>query len=678
VYNVPAVSCFNSAHFHFQLVDTFHFFRADVFPGSPAITDDSFIAFKANWIDVVAKTGVFSRLLSNQDSGGSDQSVRIASTDTVIPNSSICSAGFGTKFGSTAPPSAVGNEVVFVGSDNEDSPSCGGIFLAEMGATQDPTLTQLISLGVTLVPDTTNEILKVGEGLSFDGRYLAFWGTWGSDTKKVRVFCPDSGNRDRQFFCKCDDVDTIQEDGGAASCAAADPLTTDPKTLAGTFYQEFDVPANQGIFVLDLQETSGGLHLVAKSTAAGGYFDDFVYWNYSGAPPGVGPVEEDDREPPRFRSSAFVAVAGHKVIYKARTGTLSADNVYEDVTDGIYATEYYNMVSHIIVETGMDGTDFDPDAIIPSGYTNSDEPLTVDEISIERESLRGDSNSKLALSIGFGGMGLVDGEDPKDVEFAGIYFAVIHDKVNPYANGDPHFKTWSGGHFDFHGECDLVLLQSEIFGSGLGLDLHIRTTARRDMAYISSAALRIGTDVLEVESKGVYFLNGVAGADLSEISGFPLTHTQVNDHQHEFVVDLGGRERLKIKTFKDLVSVLIEDGKGKHFGDSVGLMGDFEMGRMLARDGETVLDEPNAFGQDWQVLDAEPKLFQTNRFPQHPNVCTMPTPVQTSQLRRRLSESTKDELAAENACAHWGDGKDDCVFDVLATGDLELAQAGSY
>jgi hypothetical protein len=36
--------------------------------------------------------------------------------------------------------------------------------------------------------------------------------------------------------------------------------------------------------------------------------------------------------------------------------------------------------------------------------------------------------------------------------------------------------------------------------------------------------------------------------------------------------------------------------------------------------------------------------------------------------RRRLAEtSSADELAAEKAGEHWGEGKDDCVFDVLAT-----------
>jgi hypothetical protein len=248
------------------------------------------------------------------------------------------------------------------------------------------------------------------------------------------------------------------------------------------------------------------------------------------------------------------------------------------------------------------------------------------------------------------------------------------------AQGDPHFKTWQGQHFDFHGECDLVLLQSKEFESGLGLDVHIRTKMRRDMSYISSVALRMGTALLEVESQGVYYFNGVAGAELpSAFGGFEFLHAQPTDKQHVFEVHLGNRERIKVKTYKDFVSILFEQAQLEHFGESVGLMGDFGMGHMISRDGKTIIDDANAFGQEWQVLDSEPKLFHTLRFPQHPRVCTMPTPAQaTSQLRRRLSESSVDELAAEKACEHWGVGKDDCVFDVLTTGDLDMAVFGTY
>jgi hypothetical protein len=102
------------------------------------------------------------------------------------------------------------------------------------------------------------------------------------------------------------------------------------------------------------------------------------------------------------------------------------------------------------------------------------------------------------------------------------------------------------------------------------------------------------------------------------------------------------------------------------------------MRQMLARNGKTVIADPNVFGQEWQVLDREPMLFQTVRFPQHPQACTLPTPKQTSTLRRRLSESTVDDLAAEEACAQWGEGKEACIYDVLATGDLGMAAVGAY
>jgi hypothetical protein len=58
----------------------------------------------------------------------------------------------------------------------------------------------------------------------------------------------------------------------------------------------------------------------------------------------------------------------------------------------------------------------------------------------------------------------------------------------------------------------------------------------------------------------------------------------------------------------------------------------------------------------------------------------MPTPKATNILRRRLLEtSSVDELAAEKACAQWVDQcKDDCVFDVVTTGDLEMVVVGAY
>jgi hypothetical protein len=115
------------------------------------------------------------------------------------------------------------------------------------------------------------------------------------------------------------------------------------------------------------------------------------------------------------------------------------------------------------------------------------------------------------------------------------------------------------------GECDLVLLHSASFGaSGESLDVHIRTKICRGMSYVSSAALRIGKYLLEVKSQGVYWLNGVLNAELPDtFSGFAYSHTKPSDRQNIFDVHVGGRERIKVRTYKDFVSVLIEQGKSE-------------------------------------------------------------------------------------------------------------------
>jgi hypothetical protein len=66
--------------------------------------------------------------------------------------------------------------------------------------------------------------------------------------------------------------------------------------------------------------------------------------------------------------------------------------------------------------------------------------------------------------------------------------------------------------------------------------------------------------------------------------GFEFLHTKPTDKQHVVEVHLGGREHVKLKTYKDFVSVLIEQGLSKHFGKSVGLMGDFRKGRKFGHE----------------------------------------------------------------------------------------------
>ncbi|CAB9513929.1 expressed unknown protein [Seminavis robusta] len=113
--------------------------------------------------------------------------------------------------------------------------------------------------------------------------------------------------------------------------------------------------------------------------------------------------------------------------------------------------------------------------------------------------------------------------------------------------------------------------------------------------------------------------------------------------------------------------------------NSTGLMGAIHGHKMLARDGVTELTDPNEFGQEWQVRDSDPTLFEVrDRYPQYPEKCVLRAPSDVSSIRRRLGESIS-RPEAEIACAGWSfDERAGCIRDVMATGNTEYAEAGGY
>ena len=202
---------------------------------------------------------------------------------------------------------------------------------------------------------------------------------------------------------------------------------------------------------------------------------------------------------------------------------------------------------------------------------------------------------------------------------------------------------------------------------------------RYHYSYISSAAVKIGEDVLEVAGWGDYFVGGVGSASLpTQLGPFEVTHQAKSSKDHIFRVQISAVEALLIKTFKDLVSIHIEGASFSRFGSGVGLLGNFSNGVLVGRDGVTNMErDVKAFGQEWQVRDTEPMLFTIPRKPQYPTKCILPDD-DTTVSGRRLGETLAQENA-EKACAHFsGDSHSVCVFDVLATGDQELAGAGFY
>jgi len=259
----------------------------------------------------------------------------------------------------------------------------------------------------------------------------------------------------------------------------------------------------------------------------------------------------------------------------------------------------------------------------------------------------------------------------------------------PGVKGDPHFKTWTGESYDFHGICDLVLLKNSAFGNGLGMDIHLRTAKYlSSWSYVSAAALRIGADIFEVtgaSNEFNFWINGVPRRSeqvnskneenmlIATLSGYSVYYKQ-RTNGGEFTINIGEEDMIIIGTWRSFVRVQLSNAKENHFRDSVGLMGSFSEGTKLARDNITVLKDMNVFGQEWQVLNSERKLFHAEEGPQHPYKCEIPSSL---EMRRRLEESTVAILDAKKACASVNkDDFDLCVFDVTVTND-ELT-AGAY
>lgn len=368
--------------------------RFDQFPGAPAISETNRIAFKGNYTDNdLSKTGIFFR----NAIGGTGSVNAVAWSGLSMPDKG--GKPTATKFGSTAPPSGANGKIVFAGFDNEENPTAGGVYLAQLKV--NPELKALVTIGDDVPSITGAKFTRFGEALSFDGRYVTFWGAWGtqggnsgtggsSGWKEVTLTCPKDGNVDVIKSCKDQDESGTEGDG------------------IYTLYE----PINQGIFLYDT--VAKRLSMIAKTNDQNG-FNDFLFWSFTGAPPGVGGGDEgstDDRELPRWRNSAFAASFERNVAFKAK----------KQNSNGIYL-KVGNEGINTVLDTTMTGNMLDSKTIIvvksKDGNTSKVplSQLNITTLGLERDGFR---NKRLAISASMA-------DTSATYSWAGIYLGKMDD-----------------------------------------------------------------------------------------------------------------------------------------------------------------------------------------------------------------------------------------------------------
>jgi hypothetical protein len=259
-----------------------------------------------------------------------------------------------------------------------------------------------------------------------------------------------------------------------------------------------------------------------------------------------------------------------------------------------------------------------------------------------------------------------------------------------FCGTDPHFKTFHGNHFSYHGECDLVLLKNDHFSDGLGILVHVRTKIEKTWSYVKNAAVKIGNDIVEIEGKGkvwdksadaVHSINGLANVGLPYQLAGKFLFTRLQEKQCDtngakcveaivYKIDLGDDDTVLITQKWGVIKVSVTANNKNEFHDTVGLMGHFNKPGFLARDGVHKITDFNQFGQEWQVLQSEPMIFNERRGPQHPEHCRLPV----VSTKRRLGEDSALHQMALDACAGVEDAsKEFCLLDVTAAGRVEAA-----
>jgi len=112
-------------------------------------------------------------------------------------------------------------------------------------------------------------------------------------------------------------------------------------------------------------------------------------------------------------------------------------------------------------------------------------------------------------------------------------------------------------------------------------------------------------------------------------------------------------QEIDIREHNEWITITVLHAKMEKFRDSASLMGSFLAGNWIGRNGTTVRDSIDVFGQEWQLKEASDGLLFHTPSP-CPDKCHLPTAAQKVGRGRRLLESCVLHEDAVVTLAHWG------------------------
>ena len=247
--------------------------------------------------------------------------------------------------------------------------------------------------------------------------------------------------------------------------------------------------------------------------------------------------------------------------------------------------------------------------------------------------------------------------------------------------GDPHIKRWDRKEYHFHGICDMVLAKSPnvgqtIDGSFKPFAIHVRTrSAGEYVTSVHSAVMKLGVDTVQIDMQEtgapIWYLNGSPATLPIVTDEFTVPEPEIVLDVTRYKVDIANSESsVHFETVANSFMNVLIQGTQFDFGDSVGLVGSFNMGKSIDRNGARIAN-PNDFATTWQVNPAvDGTLFRTTaNTVQYPTPCT----IKPAQPTRRLGENKELAKQAYTACASK-ENVEACMSDVMATGLLAAAQ----